>query len=179
MPLRGSGTWRRIRFESRVTALLIVALAALGACATRPPVQPQPAVQAVAPAAPTPPPPRPGRRPRRRPPRARANRSLTPAQYADLFDRIRAGFMLPDPDEQAIDEQLNWYASNPDYLQRAFGRADMYLYYIVTQLEQRHMPLELALLPVIESAFEPYAYSRARAAGPVAVHSAAPARASA
>ncbi|HTX05145.1 MAG TPA: LysM peptidoglycan-binding domain-containing protein [Steroidobacteraceae bacterium] len=91
--------------------------------------------------------------------------ALTPAQYADLFDRIRTGFALPDPDEPAIDEQLNWYASNPDYLQRAFGRADMYLYYIVTQLEARHMPLELALLPVIESAFEPYAYSRARASG--------------
>ncbi|HJS89765.1 MAG TPA: LysM peptidoglycan-binding domain-containing protein, partial [Steroidobacteraceae bacterium] len=86
-------------------------------------------------------------------------------QYADLFDRIRSGFALPDPDEHAIDSQLNWYASNPEYLQRAFGRADMYLYYIVTQLEARHMPLELALLPVIESAYEPYAYSRARAAG--------------
>ncbi|MGA9369393.1 MAG: LysM peptidoglycan-binding domain-containing protein, partial [Steroidobacteraceae bacterium] len=89
----------------------------------------------------------------------------TPAQYADLFARIRAGFVLDDPDESAIDQQLEWYASNPDYLQRAFGRADMYLYYIVSQLEARHMPLELALLPVIESAFQPYAYSRARAAG--------------
>ena len=86
-------------------------------------------------------------------------------QYADLFARIRGGFVLADPDESPIDQQLNWYASNPDYLQRAFGRADMYLYYIVTQLEARHMPLELALLPVIESAFQPYAYSRARAAG--------------
>ena len=54
---------------------------------------------------------------------------------------------------------------NPDYLQRAFGRADLYLYHIVTELEARGMPLELALLPVVESAFEPYAYSRASAAG--------------
>ena len=90
---------------------------------------------------------------------------MTPAQYADLFARIRGGFVLSDPDEASIDQQLSWYASHPDYLQRAFGRSDMYLYYIVTQLEERHMPLELALLPVIESAFEPYAYSRARAAG--------------
>ncbi|MBW4052576.1 MAG: LysM peptidoglycan-binding domain-containing protein [Proteobacteria bacterium] len=96
---------------------------------------------------------------------AAAEASLTPTQYADLFDRIRAGFMLPDPRERAIDEQLNWYASHPDYLQRAFGRADMYLYYIVKQLEKRHMPLELALLPVIESAYQPFAYSSARAAG--------------
>lgn len=91
---------------------------------------------------------------------------LTPAQYADLFDRMRAGFKLDDgADRRAIDDQLRWYAANPDYLQRAFGRADLYLYHIVTELERRGMPLELALLPVVESAFEPYAYSRARASG--------------
>ena len=54
---------------------------------------------------------------------------------------------------------------NPDYLERSFGRAELYLYHIVTELEARGMPLELALLPVVESAFEPYAYSRARASG--------------
>jgi membrane-bound lytic murein transglycosylase D len=91
---------------------------------------------------------------------------LAPAQYADLFDRMRAGFTLEDaPDRHAIDQELQWYAANPDYLQRAFSRADLYLYYIVTELERRGMPLELALLPVVESAFEPYAYSRARASG--------------
>jgi membrane-bound lytic murein transglycosylase D len=91
---------------------------------------------------------------------------LTPAQYADLFDRMRSGFKLEDAlDRHAIDQQLQWYASNPDYLQRAFGRADLYLYYIVTELERRGMPLEISLLPVVESAFEPYAYSRARASG--------------
>jgi membrane-bound lytic murein transglycosylase D len=91
---------------------------------------------------------------------------LTPAQYADLFDRMRAGFKLPDESEHhAVEEQLRWYANNPDYLQRSFSRADLYLYYIVTELERRNMPLELALLPVVESAFEPYAYSRARASG--------------
>ncbi|HEY2273886.1 MAG TPA: LysM peptidoglycan-binding domain-containing protein [Steroidobacteraceae bacterium] len=79
--------------------------------------------------------------------------------------RMRAGFKLPDGDYKAIDQQLRWYANNPDYLQRSFGRADLYLYHIVTELEARGMPLELALLPVVESAFEPYAYSRARATG--------------
>jgi membrane-bound lytic murein transglycosylase D len=89
-----------------------------------------------------------------------------PAQYTDLFDRMRAGFKLEDDGEsRAIDSQLRWYANNPEYLQRAFGRADLYLYHIVTELEARGMPLELALLPVVESAFEPYAYSRARATG--------------
>ncbi len=91
---------------------------------------------------------------------------LDPAQYADLFDRMRAGFRLEDgSDHHAVDLELHWYSANPDYLQRAFGRADLYLYYIVTELERRGMPLELALLPVVESAFEPYAYSRARASG--------------
>ncbi|MBV9725887.1 MAG: LysM peptidoglycan-binding domain-containing protein, partial [Gammaproteobacteria bacterium] len=91
---------------------------------------------------------------------------LDPAQYADLFDRMRAGFRLEDSnDHHAVELELHWYAGNPEYLQRAFGRADLYLYYIVTELERRGMPLELALLPVVESAFEPYAYSRARASG--------------
>ena len=91
---------------------------------------------------------------------------LTPGQYSDLFDRMRAGFKLEEhPDEHGIDQQLDWFASNPDYLQRAFGRSELYLYHIVTQLEARGMPLEIALLPVVESAFEPYAYSRARASG--------------
>ncbi len=90
---------------------------------------------------------------------------LTPEQYSDLFDRMRAGFRLDDADRHAIDQQLSWFAAHPDYLERAFGRAELYLYHIVTELEARGMPLEIALLPVVESAFEPYAYSRARASG--------------
>ena len=149
---------RAIRF-----ALLIAALAALAACASRRPLPAQPPQAIVPPPAASPPAEAPSPPPAPPPPEQPA--TLAPAQYADLFDRIRTGFVLEDVDQSAIDRQLNWYASHPDYLQRAFGRADMYLYYIVTQLEARHMPLELALLPIIESAFEPYAYSRARAAG--------------
>jgi len=96
---------------------------------------------------------------------AGADSNLKPADYSDLFDRIRAGFKLPDSDHSAIDRELEWYAGNPDYLGRAFSRADLYLYHIVTELEARGMPLELALLPVVESAFEPYAYSRSSASG--------------
>ncbi|HEX9139395.1 MAG TPA: LysM peptidoglycan-binding domain-containing protein [Steroidobacteraceae bacterium] len=84
---------------------------------------------------------------------------------ADLFERIRGGFALDDVDQKAIDRELNWFANHPDYLERVWGRAEMYMYYIVEQLEKRNMPRELALLPVIESAFDPYAYSRARASG--------------
>lgn len=91
--------------------------------------------------------------------------SLVTSKPADLFDRMRHGFMLEDVDEPAVDSQLNWFANHPDFLERTFNRSELWLYYIVNQLEQRNMPRELALLPVIESAFEPYAYSRARASG--------------
>jgi len=91
--------------------------------------------------------------------------ALTPDQYADLFDRMRVGFKLDDVDSEAVDTELEWFASHPDYLERSFGRAELYLYHIVTEIEARNMPLELALLPMIESAFEPYAFSRASASG--------------
>ena len=90
---------------------------------------------------------------------------LTQSQFDDLFERIRSGFTIDDIDRAAVVQQVTWYARNPEYLERSFGRAELYLYHIVTQLEARNMPLELALLPVVESAFEPYAYSRARASG--------------
>lgn len=146
-------------------ALFASVLSTLAACATHRPPRPNPAgtkaivsaplqIRAEHPPAATPSSPSHDR-----------STALAPAQYADLFDRIRDGFELPTSDKPAIVRQFNWYAANPDYLQRAFGRADLYLYYIVTQLQARHMPLELSLLPVIESAYQPFAYSRARALG--------------
>ncbi|HEY6643562.1 LysM peptidoglycan-binding domain-containing protein [Povalibacter sp.] len=83
----------------------------------------------------------------------------------DLLARIRNGFTLADIDRAEIDRELAWYASHPAYLDRTFKRGERYLYHIVTELEARQMPLELALLPVVESAFNPVAYSRARASG--------------
>jgi len=91
--------------------------------------------------------------------------SLVTIKQPELFARLRSGFQLDDVDQPAVASQLNWFANHPDFLERTWGRAGLWLYYIVGQLEQRKMPAELALLPVIESAFEPYAYSRARAAG--------------
>jgi membrane-bound lytic murein transglycosylase D len=91
--------------------------------------------------------------------------SIVTLRQADLWDRLRGGFQLQDVNEPAVAAQLNWFANHPDFLERTFGRAELWMYYIVGQLEQRNMPRELALLPVIESAFEPYAYSRARASG--------------
>jgi len=88
-----------------------------------------------------------------------------PERFPDLLERIRAGYQLEDVDQKAIDQQLAWYVNHPEYLERTFGRGERYLYYIVTQLEERNMPLELTLLPIVESAFEPFGYSRARASG--------------
>jgi membrane-bound lytic murein transglycosylase D len=90
---------------------------------------------------------------------------LTPDKYPDVFDRIRAGFKLSDIDSRQIDVQLAFFANNPQYLERVFGRAVPYLHHIVQEIERRGMPLELALLPVVESAFEPYARSWATANG--------------
>ena len=78
---------------------------------------------------------------------------------------MRAGFKLEDIDSPRIDQQLAFYANNPQYLERVFGRAGLYLHHIVQEIEARGMPLELALLPVVESAFEPYARSWATANG--------------
>jgi membrane-bound lytic murein transglycosylase D len=85
--------------------------------------------------------------------------------YDDLFDRMRAGFALDEVQEPAIDVQLSWFEHNPDYLERVFQRGQRYMYHIITEVEARGMPLEFALLPVVESAYEPFAYSTSRAAG--------------
>ena len=85
--------------------------------------------------------------------------------YDDLFDRMRAGFALDEVQEPAIDQQLAWLVHNPDYLERVFQRGQRYMYHIITEVEGRGMPMEFALLPVVESAYEPFAYSVSRAAG--------------
>ena len=90
---------------------------------------------------------------------------LPPEQYADLLDRIRDGYALPDVAHYAVDREVELYRKNPDFLDRTFKRGARYLYYIVQEIERRNLPLELALLPVVESAFNPVAYSRSRASG--------------
>jgi membrane-bound lytic murein transglycosylase D len=84
---------------------------------------------------------------------------------SDLWSRIRRGFQIPDLKNDLVDMQANWYAQRPDYVQRMTERSQKYLYYIVEELESRHMPTELALLPFIESAYNPQALSVAKAAG--------------
>ncbi|HUQ73487.1 MAG TPA: transglycosylase SLT domain-containing protein [Burkholderiales bacterium] len=83
----------------------------------------------------------------------------------DLWQRIRQGFSMPDLDNALVREKTNYYATRPEYLQRIFDRSKIYLFHIVDELEKRGMPTELALLPMVESAFNPMAYSRAHASG--------------
>src|SRR5690606_35585218 len=84
---------------------------------------------------------------------------------ADLWDRIRRGFSMPDLDTDLVRDREQWYATRPDYMQRMTERSSKYLFHIVEELERRGMPTELALLPYIESALNPQAVSTAKAAG--------------
>ncbi|MET3475245.1 transglycosylase SLT domain-containing protein [Variovorax atrisoli] len=90
---------------------------------------------------------------------------VTLAPPADMWDRIRRGFKMPDLDNDLVRDREQWYASRPDYIQRMTERSNKYIFHIVEELERRNMPTELALLPYIESAFNPQAISSARAAG--------------
>ena len=83
----------------------------------------------------------------------------------DLWVRIRQGFAMPDLDNALVRRKTREYATNSEYLQRMLQRSRIYLYHIVEEIEKRGLPTELALLPMVESAFNPMAYSRAHASG--------------
>jgi membrane-bound lytic murein transglycosylase D len=87
------------------------------------------------------------------------------ASSGDLWDRIRRGFAMPDLETDLVTNREQWYSSKPDYIARMTERSSKYLFHIVEELEARKMPMELALLPFIESAFNPQAVSTAKAAG--------------
>ncbi|NNF60720.1 MAG: LysM peptidoglycan-binding domain-containing protein [Gammaproteobacteria bacterium] len=86
-------------------------------------------------------------------------------QSPDLLAQLPDGFRLPYRDTRAVSQEFNWYVRHPDYLDRVFTRSRPYLPHIVAKIRERGMPLELALLPVVESAFDPFAYSHGQAAG--------------
>jgi len=89
----------------------------------------------------------------------------TLATPADLWERIRRGLAMNNLDDELVRQHEQWYLSRPDYIQRMTERSSRYLFHIVEEIEVRGMPMELALLPFIESAFNPQAVSSARAAG--------------
>ena len=102
--------------------------------------------------------------------------SITPSQVSglkitsaeppkELWDRIRRGYAMPNLQDPLVTDREQWYSSRPDYIQRMTERSSKYLFHIVEELERRQMPTELALLPFIESAFNPQAVSSAKAAG--------------
>ncbi len=97
--------------------------------------------------------------------------TVTPSPRAnpthdDIIDRIRTGmtFSREVPDH-LVQKYLDWYQGNQTYIDRVLGRANRYLYHIVNEIESNDLPAELALLPIVESAFNPYAYSHSGAAG--------------
>ena len=83
----------------------------------------------------------------------------------DIWDRIRTGFAIPNLDTPLVAQQQAWFLSHPDYLRRAVARSSLYLFHIVEELNKRGMPTEIALLPFVESAYNPMAYSPAHASG--------------
>ena len=83
----------------------------------------------------------------------------------DLWERMRKGYAMPNLESDLVQDRTQWYAAKPDYIQRMTERSSKYLFHIVEELELRKMPTELALLPFVESAFNPQAVSSARASG--------------
>ena len=167
MPHTRRAPWSPLFFlgQLRCVALLtLMAAATLAGCAT-PPGMPDDPVLSTAPGA------SPGEKISHGPLRA-----ITPGQIRslpivsteppkELWDRIRQGFAMPDLKNELVTDREQWYASRPDYIQRMTERSSKYLFHIVEELERRQMPTELALLPFIESAFNPQAVSSAKAAG--------------
>ena len=105
-----------------------------------------------------------------RPPTVTGSRPSQPADPfdaapIDLIGRISAGLVLPAASDSAIDRELDWYVANADYLNLVLQRSERYLHHIVEALERNGMPLDLALLPIVESAYDPFAFSRGQAAG--------------
>ncbi len=83
----------------------------------------------------------------------------------DLWDRIREGFVLHHVEHPRVQKQISWYDSRAHYIYQMSERAGPYLFHIVEELDRRGMPMEFALLPIVESSFDPFAYSHGRAAG--------------
>jgi membrane-bound lytic murein transglycosylase D len=90
---------------------------------------------------------------------------MTTQMEKDLWARVRKGFVIPDIDSPLVSKWENYYASRPDYLNRIINRSNPYLHFVVEEVEKRGMPMEFALLPMIESAYNPRAESHAKAAG--------------
>lgn len=86
--------------------------------------------------------------------------------HETVWQHVRAGFKLESHlDQKLLQSELAWYAKHKNYIQRVMERSDPFLHYILSEAEKRNLPTELVLLPIVESAFQPFAYSHGRAAG--------------
>ncbi|WP_090500642.1 lytic transglycosylase domain-containing protein [Pseudomonas borbori] len=93
--------------------------------------------------------------------------SIATAEPEDIWQRVRDGYQMQDQIgiNPRIEQQRLWFVSNPSFIEKSGERSGPYIHYIVERLEERNMPMELALLPMIESAYNPFAYSHANAVG--------------
>ena len=86
--------------------------------------------------------------------------------YTDLWVMIQDGLILErNIDNKKVKDKIAWFARNQEYINRVVKRAEPYLYHIVNKIKERDMPLDLVLLPVVESAYQPFALSPSRASG--------------
>ena len=180
-----------IRFRTAAAAALLwLTLATLAGCATtaggdagvtppvdaaaNPPAAPAMPAEAAPPSAPSAPPVSPAAQDDTPAPTPPAVDPLRPdvrldlddrSARLDLWERVRAGFAMPELDNSLVRDRERWYATRPDYVQRMTERGSRYLFHILEEVDKRGMPSELALLPFIESAFNPQAMSSAKAAG--------------
>jgi len=88
-----------------------------------------------------------------------------PLANNDIWQQIRNQLTFDIPQNNRVIMQRNWYVKHPNYINRVAKRAEPFLYYIINELEKNNVPVELALLPIVESAFDPFAYSHGRASG--------------
>jgi len=89
-----------------------------------------------------------------------------PPKYKNtVWERLLSLYSLPDIENERINRELNWYLRHPAYLARVQQRAEPYLHLILDEVEAKNIPGELALLPIVESAFLPEAYSKSDASG--------------
>jgi membrane-bound lytic murein transglycosylase D len=150
------------------TTLILCIAAALTACATPTPPPAAPAPAPVAIATPEPPPAPVAIAPLPEPvftAAATADLEPLPASAPDLWERIVNGYAIPDINGPLVEKWERWYADRPDYVARMVERSRRYLYHIVGEVTQRGMPTEIALRPMVESAFNPVAMSTSRASG--------------
>ena len=85
--------------------------------------------------------------------------------FSSIWGKLNAGFCLDNVHSSRIEREKEWFIKNKQFLYRSIERAKPFLYHVITELENRNLPYELALLPIVESGYQPYAHSPSKAAG--------------